>query len=103
MKLPMFVREDGRPSFTLTACVTTLAVVLLKVLFGGSTVKSGDVNIVFSGIDAGMVAALLAPTLGSYVWRRGQDATLIDAPTEVSGSVQPTHVDPEGAKVGFKK
>lgn len=60
--------EHGKPSFTLTAAVVTLIVVLVKTLLGGVSFA----GIVFGApLDAGTIAALLTPTLGAYVVRRG--------------------------------
>lgn len=70
MKLPMFDGDDGNPSFTVTVSALTLGVVLVKFLLAGITI--GKVS--FGGYpDSLIVAALLTPTLGSYVMRRGQD------------------------------
>ncbi len=46
----------GKPDAMLTFSAATLAVVLGKVVFGG--------------LDAGTIGALLTPTLGAYVGRR---------------------------------
>jgi hypothetical protein len=49
------------------SAIATVGVVLLKVLFAGASVKLGEQAYSFGTIDAGMVAALLTPTLGAYV------------------------------------
>lgn len=72
MTLPLFTDPvTGERSFTMTAAAMTLAVVLLKTLLTGITIASfGDLG----GMDAGLAAALLTPTLGAYVARKYTDA-----------------------------
>ena len=62
---------SGKRDAVLTMTFATVIVVLLKVLFSG--VKVG--NFAFGTMDAGLVAALLTPTLGAYVARRYTTAT----------------------------
>lgn len=64
--------SEGKRDAVLTMTIATLVVVLLKVVISG--VKFGDVE--FSPMDAGLVVALLTPTLGAYVARRYTDKKL---------------------------
>ncbi len=67
MKLPLFTHTGGARSFTLTASVLALAVVLAKVLLAGCVV--GPV-LIGPAPDASVIAALLTPTFTAYVARR---------------------------------
>jgi len=49
------------------AAAASVGVVLLKVLVGGSVLVWGAHTLTVGAIDAGLVAALLAPTLGAFV------------------------------------
>lgn len=70
MNLPLFHNTADERSFTLTASVLTLAVVLSKVLLAGVSVRGFTAG---PAPDAAVIAALLTPTLGAYVVRRGQE------------------------------
>ena len=61
---------QGKPDATLTLSVISLAVVLVK--FFLSEMAFG--SIIFGNLDAGVVAAILTPTLASYCFRRHTDA-----------------------------
>lgn len=61
--------SKGNEDSMLTLGVVSLAVVLLK--FFLSEMSFGPV--VFGQLDGGVVAAILAPTLGAYVARRYTD------------------------------
>jgi hypothetical protein len=67
--LPLLKNVKGEPSFTLTASVLSLTTVLVKVVLSGAVVAGQNLGTV----DAGVIAALLTPTLGAYVIRKGQD------------------------------
>lgn len=67
--LPMLKNSRGEPSFTMTASVLSLTTVLVKVILSGAVINGHQLGT----IDAGVIAALLTPTLGAYVVRRGQD------------------------------
>lgn len=60
---------NGQKSFTLTAAVLALGTVLIKVLCAGVVIGKFTFG---AAPDAGTIAALLTPTLGAYVIRRGQ-------------------------------
>lgn len=62
----MLRNSRGRPDALLTFAVAAVAVVLAKVLLQGVTVGTWS----FGGIDAGLVAAVLTPTLGAYTAKR---------------------------------
>ena len=63
-------KSDGTPDASLTIAMVTMAVVLIKVLLAGAAIGPFS----FGSIDAGVIAALLTPTLGAYVARRYTDA-----------------------------
>jgi hypothetical protein len=65
LKHPRTNKEDTM----LTLAVASTLVVLVKFIFSG--VVLGDVSL--GTIDAGVVAAILTPTLGSYVARKYTD------------------------------
>jgi hypothetical protein len=84
----MFMKDsDGRKSFTVTISIITFAVVMLKVLVGGTSFSVGGLNVAFGNIDAAEIVALLGPTLTAYTARRYTDAKYApDAtPAEDSG------------------
>lgn len=62
----MLLNSQGRPDALLTFSAGAVAVVLVKVLFLGVTFGSWS----FGTIDAGLIAALLTPTLGAYTAKR---------------------------------
>jgi hypothetical protein len=64
--LPLLRHSGGEKSFTFTAAVVSLAVVLAKVLLSGLSFKGVSAGT----IDGGTIAAVLTPTLGAYVLRR---------------------------------
>jgi len=61
--------SKGAPDAMLTCCVMTLGVVLVKVALNGVSA----LGVEFGSIDAGLVGALLTPTLGAYVARKWTD------------------------------
>jgi hypothetical protein len=70
----MYMKDsDGKKSFTVTISVITFVVVMLKVLFGGISFTVGDTSISFGNIGSDEIAALLAPTLMAYSFRRYTD------------------------------
>lgn len=66
----MLRNSEGKRDAVLTMTVVGFAVILVKFLLSGVSIGSID----FGDLDAGIVAALLTPTLGSYVARRWTDA-----------------------------
>jgi hypothetical protein len=70
----MYMKDsDGKKSFTVTISVITFAVVMLKVLVGGTSFAVSDVSVSFGTISSDEIVALLAPTLGAYSFRRYTD------------------------------
>lgn len=65
----------GQKSLTATLSVVTFVVVMIKVLFGGGSIKYDDYSFSFGTIDAASIAALLGATLGAYSFRRHTMAT----------------------------
>lgn len=64
---------EGKPDTMLSFSVVAFVVIIFKVLFGGTVWMLGKQTFTVIPIDPGMVAALLVPTLGSYVARRYTD------------------------------
>jgi hypothetical protein len=58
----------------LTFSVLAFAVVLLKLLFGGTHLVVNSWTFDIAPIDAGLAIALLGPTLTAYVARKHTDA-----------------------------
>lgn len=79
----MYMKDsDGKKSFTVTISLITFFVVMLKVLVGGTAFNVGGVSIAFGNIGSDEIAALLGPTLFSYITRRYTDAKFVKTPTE---------------------
>ena len=71
MKLPLLrLTGSDEPSFTTTAAALALGAVLVKTVMVGVVVAGVQLG---TAPDAGVIAALLTPTLGAYVIRRGQE------------------------------
>lgn len=66
--------NSGRPDALLTMSVYAVAAILLKFLF--SEMNIGPVT--FGQLDAGVVGAILASTLGAYVARKHSDNITIN-------------------------
>lgn len=66
MKRWMLKNSQGRPDALLTFAAGAVAVVFLKLLLNGVSVHGWN----FGTIDAGLIAALLTPTLGAYTAKR---------------------------------
>lgn len=64
---------DGKRDAVLTMTFIGFLVVIFKVLLSGAAIALGEKTFTFGEIDAGIVAALLTPTLGAYVARRYTD------------------------------
>jgi hypothetical protein len=64
---------DGKKDACLTFATWAVIVCILKVLAAGASVKLGDAIYSLGVIDAGIIGALLTPTLGAYVARRYTD------------------------------
>lgn len=63
----MFIRDtSGNKSLTATIAVIGFTVVMLKVLLNGGSIGS----LSFGTIDSMSIAAILGPTLGTYMARR---------------------------------
>ncbi|MHB8407932.1 MAG: hypothetical protein ACYDHY_07600 [Acidiferrobacterales bacterium] len=63
----------GRPDSMLTISLLGFAVVLFKFILSGVTMTLFGHEVNFGTVDAATVAAILTPTLGSYVARRYTD------------------------------
>ena len=61
--------RSKKPDTMLTLAVASVLIVLIKFAFSG--VEIGSVSL--GTIDAGVIAAILTPTLGSYVARKYTD------------------------------
>lgn len=61
---------DGKLDAVFTMAVWAFAVCLVKVLIAGLSVEVGGTVYSAGEADAGVIAALLTPTLGAYVARR---------------------------------
>lgn len=62
----MIRNSRGKPDALLTFSAMSVAVVLVKVLLSGVVVGTWT----FGTIDAGIIGAVLAPTVGAYTWKR---------------------------------
>jgi hypothetical protein len=65
--------SDGKPDAVLTMALVGFAIVLVKVLASGVTFAFQGVDYNMGSVDASTVAAILTPTLGSYVARKYTD------------------------------
>ena len=70
----MMKDSDGEKSLTATLAMVSFIIVMIKVLFGGSTVSFSSFSFTFGAIDSFSIAAILGPTLGTYAARRHTDA-----------------------------
>jgi len=71
MKLPWIKHpRSGDPDTMLTMALGAFLVCLGKFLVNGVILTFGDKSINLGVIDAGLIAALLTPTLGAYVMRK---------------------------------
>jgi hypothetical protein len=69
-----FVRNtDHQPDTMLTMSVLAFLFVLVKVVLNGVTITAFGNTLNCGTIDGGLIAAMLTPTLGAYVWRRHTD------------------------------
>lgn len=64
---------DGKGDAVLTMTLWCLVVILVKLVFSGFSLTVGTWTVGAGNIDAGIIAALLSPTLGAYVARRYTD------------------------------
>lgn len=81
--MKLFMKDsNGKKSFTVTVSVITFAVVMLKVLVGGTSFNIGDVSVAFGNIGSDEIIALLGPTLGAYSFRRYTDSRYPTNPDE---------------------
>jgi hypothetical protein len=69
----MIRNSAGKPDSMLTFSIISLGTVLVKVLAAGLVVQLANKSVTIGGIDGTTIAALLSPTLGSYVARRYTD------------------------------
>lgn len=73
MKWLWVENSDGKKDTMLSFAVIAMAVVVIKVLFGGVNFKFGEDVYSLLPIDAATIGALLTPTLTAYVARRYTD------------------------------
>ena len=67
----MFIKDtSGNKSLTATFAVISFVVVMLKVIFSGAEVSVASFSYNFGAIDAGVIAAIFAPIMGTYTVRR---------------------------------
>lgn len=86
----MYMKDsDGKKSFTVTMSIITFAVVMLKVLVGGTSFTIGGVSMAFGNIGSDEIMALLGPTLGAYSFRRYTDRRYGIDPSEEEASEDP--------------
>ena len=64
---------NGRQDAILTMALIGFLVVLVKVLLSDVSFVFLEKTIAFGSIDAGVIGAVLTPTLGAYVARRYTD------------------------------
>lgn len=76
MNIKWMKNSNGKRDFVMTMTFVGFCVVLLKVLFSGSSITVGGFSYDFGSIDSGIIAAILTPTLGAYVARRYTDKKL---------------------------
>lgn len=70
----MYLKDStGKKSLTVTVSMITFAVVMIKVLIGGSSFTIGGSSFSFGSIGSDEIIALLGPTLGAYSFRRYTD------------------------------
>jgi hypothetical protein len=69
----MLKNSSGKKDAVLTMAVVGFAFCVFKMLLAGVTLQLGGREISFGTIDASTIAAILTPTLGSYVARRYTD------------------------------
>lgn len=83
----MIKNSRGRRDALLTFSAGAVAVVLVKVLLNGVVAW----GVTFGAIDAGVIAAVLAPTIGAYGWKRTtvDRATAAQMPPTVSVAAPP--------------
>lgn len=75
MKLPWINHpRSNEPDAMLTVAIASVLVVLGKVVMNGVTLHVFGTPVNFGSIDAGLVAALLTPTLGVYAARKYTDS-----------------------------
>jgi hypothetical protein len=92
----MLANSDGKKDGVLTMAVWCIVVILAKLLLAGITFKFNGKDVNLGGVDAGVIAALLTPTLGAYVARRMTDtkaqteAFKIANTTTITTDPQPT-------------
>lgn len=81
----MIKNSRDKKDALLTFAVAAVVVILIKVLLHGVTITIGTKVFSMGAVDAGIVAAVLGPTLGAYTTKRvmlapGGDRT--EHPTE---------------------
>lgn len=64
---------EGKPDAVLTLTILSFVFVMIKFLIAGASIAIGDVVYSAGPIGADEIAAILTPTLGSYVARRWTD------------------------------
>lgn len=73
MKLSWIKNSEGKPDAMLTLTVIVLAVVLIKVIFGGMSVHIYSWTMNVDPISPELAGVLLGPNIGAYVARRYTD------------------------------
>lgn len=66
--------RNKKPDVMLTVAVVTVAIVLGKFLLNGVSIKLFGTPVSFGTVNAGMIGALLTPTLGAYALRKMSDS-----------------------------
>ncbi len=77
--------SSGNKSLTHTITVVAFAVVMVKLLLNGASMSIASSTYTFGSIDAASIAAVLGPTLGSYVARRWSGPTANNAMDDAGG------------------
>lgn len=68
---------DGKKDSALTFSAIAFAIVVVKILLGGTELSIGSWEMSVKPIDADVVAALLGCTMGTYAMRRYTDKKFV--------------------------
>jgi hypothetical protein len=66
--------RSATPDAMLTLATYSTLTVLAKLLLNGVSMKLGSSSWTFGVVDAGLIGAVLTPTLGAYVIRKMKDS-----------------------------
>lgn len=69
----MMKNSAKKPDAMLTFAFIAFVVTIIKFLLNDVSISMLETSFDFGTIDASIIAALLTPTMGSYVLRRGTD------------------------------